>query len=86
MWTAALVLIVLGVAVALWSAARHGRDAPVDEQAIGGINAYDAYYGKNRWDWGASPPCEVCGREGCVGSGNCRCKCHKPHSKTRSKK
>jgi hypothetical protein len=67
------------VAFALYSSNR-GEDVAV----AGTGNAYDAYYGKDRWDPGQSPPCEDCARLGCIGAGECHCYCHRPH--TRKKK
>jgi hypothetical protein len=69
-------LVVALVAYALWSAAR-GEGSRVD----GAGNNYDAYYGKDRFDPGKSPPCDECTRYGCIGSGECRCICHKPFRK-----
>ncbi len=74
-----IVLVTVGIAAlvafALWYIQR-GESAPV----AGDGNAFNAYYGKNRFSPGRSPPCEVCGRRGCIGAGTCRCPCHRDAS------
>lgn len=71
-------LLIIGglVAFALYSANR-GEDVAV----VGAGNAFDAYYGKDRWDPGQSPPCEDCAVVGCIGAGECHCYCHRAHPK-----
>lgn len=64
------------IGFALFSSTRGGGDA-VSEADLGGINSYEAYYGKNRFSYGEGLPCERCVREGCIGAGQCRCTCHK---------
>ncbi|MBI3184519.1 MAG: hypothetical protein HYZ28_20480 [Myxococcales bacterium] len=63
------------VALALYSVVR-GSDSKVTESDIGGVNAFDSYYGKNAHRYGGETPCEECGKEGCIGLGLCRCRCH----------
>jgi hypothetical protein len=74
------VLVAIGVVGAivygLWHAQR-GQGSTV----VGQGNAFEAYYGKDRYDPGKSPPCDDCVRYGCIGAGECRCQCHKPHRK-----
>lgn len=81
-------LITLGLLVtcalvvfALYSSIR-GEDSAV----VGTGNAFEAYYGKDRWDPGQSPPCDQCVGLGCIGAGECRCDCHKAFPKKKSKK
>lgn len=75
------ILVITGlVAVALYSSTR-GEEAAV----AGAGNAFDAYYGKDRWDPGQSPPCDECVGQGCIGAGECRCYCHRPHQRKKKK-
>jgi len=71
-----IILATLGmialVGFALWHSQR-GESAPV----AGEGNAFTAYYGKTRFSPTASPPCDSCSRRGCIGSGTCRCPCHR---------
>jgi hypothetical protein len=60
------------VAFGLWYAQR-GEGSTV----AGDGNAFNAYYGKNRFSSGRSPPCTSCIRRGCIGAGECRCVCHR---------
>jgi hypothetical protein len=69
-----LVICVL-IGIALYSSVR-GPGATVTERDLGGINTYEAYYGKNRWQYGGGAPCDKCERTGCIGAGECRCTCH----------
>ena len=64
------------VAFALYSANRSAGGPVVSESDLGGINAYDSYYGKDRFSYPGGAPCEVCAPKGCIGVGNCRCACH----------
>jgi hypothetical protein len=71
--TALISFTLLGlVALGLWYAQRGENTAVVGEG-----NAFDAYYGKNRFSPGRSPPCPSCERRGCIGAGECRCSCHR---------
>jgi hypothetical protein len=70
-----LVTVVL-TAFALWSANR-GEGSSVTGQG----NSFDAYYGKDRWDPGKSLPCDDCRPLGCIGSGECHCRCHRAAKK-----
>jgi hypothetical protein len=76
-----IVLATLGIAAlvvfALWYSQR-GESAPV----VGDGNAFNAYYGKNRFTPGQSPPCKLCSRRGCIGAGACRCTCHRENKRT----
>ena len=76
-------LVVIGglVAFALYSSTR-GEDGIV----VGSGNAFDAYYGKDRWDPGQSLPCDECVALGCIGAGECRCYCHRAHPRNKKKK
>jgi hypothetical protein len=69
------VLIVGLIAIALYSASR-GSGQKVTESDVGGINAFDAYYGKDAHRYGGVKPCEACVTKGCIGAGQCRCQCH----------
>ena len=62
------------VAYALWRIPR-GEDYKV----AGGGNAFDAYYGKGRFNPNPklTPPCAKCVAKGCIGAGECRCPCHR---------
>ena len=75
------ILVICGlVAYALYSSVR-GEDSIV----AGSGNAFDAYYGKDRWDPGQSPPCDECVGLGCIGAGECRCDCHRAHPRKKKK-
>jgi hypothetical protein len=78
--TLGLLVIAALVGVALYSS-QWGEDAAV----AGAGNAFDAYYGKDRWDPGQSLPCDNCVTYGCIGAGECRCDCHKPFPKKKKK-
>src|SRR5260370_14913750 len=73
MW---IVLACLGaaalVSLALWAIQR-GEGASV----VGSGNAFNAYYGKNRFSPGQTPPCSKCAWKCCIGAGECLCKCHR---------
>jgi hypothetical protein len=77
-----LALLVIGglIAFALYSSTR-GEESIV----AGSGNAFDAYYGKDRWDPGQSPPCDECVGLGCIGAGECRCYCHRAHPRKKKK-
>jgi len=60
------------VAFALWYSQRGEGSRTVP----GSGNAFNAYYGKNRFSRGESPPCPACVARGCIGAGECRCTCH----------
>jgi hypothetical protein len=77
-----LALLVIGglIAFALYSATR-GEENVV----VGSGNAFDAYYGKDRWDPGQSLPCDECVSLGCIGAGECRCYCHRAHPRKKKK-
>ncbi len=70
-----IVAIALAVALALYSSTI-GEGSKVTEKDIGGSNSFEAYYGKNAHRYGGGQPCEECGRQGCIGVGQCRCRCH----------
>ena len=72
-----VLLTFAAIAFALWWIAR--GDAPAS--APGDGNAFEAYYGKSRWQFQPTPPCEKCERRGCIGAGECRCACHGPPKK-----
>jgi hypothetical protein len=77
MFTIAFTVVTIGlVAFALWSANRGEGDA-----VSGSGNAFDAYYGKDRFDPGKSPPCQQCQTTGCIGAGACFCRCHRAAKK-----
>ncbi len=67
------IAIALSIAVALWWTSR--GEAPV---VVGEGNNFESYYGKKRTDPNPqkSPPCEACASRGCIGAGECRCRCH----------
>jgi hypothetical protein len=77
-----LALLVIGglIAFALYSSIT-GEDTIV----AGSGNAFDAYYGKDRWDPGQSLPCDECVSLGCIGAGECRCYCHRAHPRKKKK-
>lgn len=72
-------LVVLGMALligwALWTVNRE-RAKSVSERDVGGINAFEAYYGKRAFRYAGTAPCDACAPKGCVGAGECRCRCH----------
>ncbi len=70
------VVILVLVGVALYSSTR-GGGSNVSQADLGGINAYDSYYGKDRFKYGSGPPCEDCERVGCIGAGQCSHSCHR---------
>jgi hypothetical protein len=70
------VVVVVLVAFGLWWAQR-GEGSTV----IGQGNAFEAYYGKGRFDPGKSPPCAECVTRGCIGAGECFCPCHRASKK-----
>jgi len=75
------ILVICGlVGYALYSSVR-GEDSIV----AGSGNAFDAYYGKDRWDPGQSPPCDECVGLGCIGAGECRCQCHRAFPRKKKK-
>lgn len=70
------ILALAGIGIALWSTTR-GEGSTV----VGAGNSFDAYYGKDRWNPGKSPPCDNCRPLGCIGAGSCSCRCHRPTKK-----
>ena len=70
------VMVLIGLALFSVNKFRTGGNL-VTENDLGGINSYDAYYGKDAHTYGSKKPCEVCEPKGCIGAGNCRCACHK---------
>jgi len=79
MWIVLACLVTAAlVGVALWTSQRGGGASVPGEG-----NAFNAYYGKNRFSPGQSPPCAKCAWKGCIGAGECRCGCHRA-TKTKS--
>ncbi|MFZ5468546.1 MAG: hypothetical protein ACOZIN_03825 [Myxococcota bacterium] len=72
----ACLAIVALIALALYSTTKAGGGGTVTETDVGGINAFESYYGKDKHTYPKGAPCEVCAPKGCMGNGLCRCKCH----------
>jgi hypothetical protein len=73
-------LSVVGLALVVFALWRIPRGD--DHKVAGGGNNFDAYYGKDRFNPNPklTGPCEKCVEKGCIGAGECRCKCHRKKS------
>ena len=80
-----LALLVMAAGLAAWGFAAYVSSRGEDSIVAGSGNAFDAYYGKDRWDPGQSLPCDECVSLGCIGAGECRCYCHRSHPRKKKK-